>query len=302
MITWTNYAYGQGAATTTWNYDVNRGWLTNKTFADGKGTTYTYKPSGRLMTRTWARGTNTTYAYNNAGDLSTVTYNDGSPGATQTYDRRGRLTSIAYAAVTTARVLDDAGNLISESYTGGLLNGVSVTNGYDQFLRRTNCAVLNGSTVLSSNVYGFDTASRLQTAGDGVNSATYSYLANSPLISQITFKSNTVTHMTTTRQYDNLNRLTSIWSVPTAGSQIGFSYGYNNANQRTSMTKSSDSYDSTWTYAYDTLGQVTNGVSRWGDGTFVAGQQYAYAFDDIGNRRWAKSGGDSAGQGLRTSY
>ncbi len=302
MTTWTNFAGYGGPATTTNNYDVNRGWLTDKTYADGKGTTYTYKPSGRLQTRSWARGTNTTYAYNNAGDLSTVTYSDGSPGVTQTYDRRGRVKSIDYAGVTTSRVLDDAGNLISESYSGGLLNGLSVTNGYDQYLRRTNCVVLNGSSVLSSNVYGFDSASRLQTAGDGVNSATYSYLANSPLIYQITFKSNSVTRMTTTRQYDNLNRLTSIWSLPTAGSQIGFTYGYNNANQRTSMVKSSDSYDSTWSYGYDPLGQVVGGTNRWGDGTFVAGQQYAYAFDDIGNRRWAKSGGDSAGQGLRTSY
>ncbi len=302
ITTWTNFAGYGGPATTTNDYDVNRGWLTNKTYADGKGTTYTSKPSGRLQTRTWARGTNTTYVYNNAGDLNTISYNDGTPGVTQTYDRRGRLKSIDYAGVTTSRVLDDPGNLISESYAGGLLNGVSVTNGYDQYLRRTNCVVLNGSSVLSSNVYGFDSASRLQTAGDEVNSATYSYLANSPLIYQIIFKSNTVTRMTTTRQYDNLNRLTSIWSLPTAGSQIGFTYSYNSANQRTSMVKSSDSYDSTWSYGYDSLGQVVGGTNRWGDGTFVAGQQYAYGFDDIGNRRWAKNGGDSAGQNLRASY
>jgi len=38
-------------------------------------------------------------------------------------------------------------------------------------------------------------------------------------------------------------------------------------------------------YGYDTLGQVTTGAKKWPDGSLIVGQQYAYAFDDIGNRR-----------------
>ena len=30
MTTWTNFASGSGAATTTWNYDAYRGFMTNK--------------------------------------------------------------------------------------------------------------------------------------------------------------------------------------------------------------------------------------------------------------------------------
>ena len=36
---------------------------------------------------------------------------------------------------------------------------------------------------------------------------------------------------------------------------------------------------------YDSLGEVTNAVRRWSDGVLVAGQQYGYQFDDIGNRK-----------------
>ena len=42
-----------------------------------------------------------------------------------------------------------------------------------------------------------------------------------------------------------------------------------------------------WIYQSDTLGQVTSGKRFWADGTPVAGQQFEYGFDDIGNRQSA---------------
>jgi hypothetical protein len=50
-----------------------------------------------------------------------------------------------------------------------------------------------------------------------------------------------------------------------------------------------------WLYEYDTLGQVTSGKKYFSDGTPVPGQQFEYGFDDIGNRRSAKWGGDNTG-------
>jgi len=37
---------------TTWNYDGYRGFLTNKSYADGKGPNYSYTAAGRLGSRT----------------------------------------------------------------------------------------------------------------------------------------------------------------------------------------------------------------------------------------------------------
>ena len=40
---------GSGTATTSWHYDVYRGWLTNKVYADGKGTIYTNTAAGETI-------------------------------------------------------------------------------------------------------------------------------------------------------------------------------------------------------------------------------------------------------------
>src|SRR6266496_692985 len=102
--------------------------------------------------------------------------------------------------------------------------------------------------------------------------------------------------MSTTKAYDNLNRLTDISSVPSADSTVSFNYAYNSANQRTVVTNADSSL---WAFGYDTLGQVTSGKRSWADGNPVAGQQFEYGFDDIGNRTVAASGGDLWGANLR---
>ncbi len=176
-----------------------------------------------------------------------------------------------------------------------------MTNGYDQFMRRTNLVALDSSSPLLQQSFGYDNASRLQMVSDGNNnSATYSYVANSPLVSQIVFKQSGLTRMTTTKQWDYLNRLTQISSAPSAAytSPLTFNYNYNPANQRTKDTLADGSY---WIYAYDSLGQVTNGCKYFSTGTPVPGQQFDYTFDTIGNRTQTMSGGDTNGANLRVA-
>jgi len=127
---------------------------------------------------------------------------------------------------------------------------------------------------------------------DGTNSASYGYLANSPLVSQIAFTNNGAQRLVTTKSYDNVNRLTASVSSSVAS----FGYAYNSANQRTSITNLDNSR---WVYQYDTLGQVTSGKKYWSDNTPVAGEQFQYGFDDIGNRKTAAAGGDQYGANLR---
>ena len=299
MTNWSSFVSGTGARVTTWNYDSYRGFLSSKTYDGGAaGPAYTYTMAGRLQTRHWARGTNTTYAYNTLGELFSTSYDDGStPGITNGYDRRGRQTTITNGTTICTLAYNDAGQILSESYSGGPLNGLSITNGYDSLLRRTNNVVLNGGTILSTITNNFDAASRLQTISDGTNYGTYSYLANSPLVSQITFKQNGTTRMTTTKAYDNLNRLTSIASSNATPARLDFhGYGYNSANQRTSVTNTDGTF---WVYQYDSLGQVTSGKKYWSDGNIVAGQQFGYAFDDIGNRQTTQAGGSEFGADQR---
>lgn len=139
----------------------------------------------------------------------------------------------------------------------------------------------------------------MQSVTDGNNnSAVYAYLANSPLIQQITFNQGANARMTTSRQYDYLNRLTQIASVPGAGFPVSFNYTYKSANQRVLSHLADGSY---WRYQYDSLGQVTSGHKYFSDETPVAGQQFDYGFDNIGNRTQAEAGGDQNGANQRSA-
>jgi RHS repeat-associated protein len=124
-------------------------------------------------------------------------------------------------------------------------------------------------------------------------------IANSPPVEQISFTNGTAQRMVTRKAYDSLNRLTNISSANSyLPSPISYAYPYNTANQRTGITNGDASF---WAYGYDSLGQVTSGKKYWSDGTPVAGEQFEYTFDDIGNRKSTKAGGDGSGNNLRSA-
>jgi RHS repeat-associated protein len=302
MTNWSGFnssGGSRGTRVTTWTYDSNRGWLNSKAYDDGHGPSYTYTAAGRLASRTWARGITTSYAYDTAGSLTNISYSDTTPGVTNSYDRLGRLTAAACNGMTDTLTYNLANELLGESFAGGPLAGLAVTNGYDQFMRRTNLTALAAS-LLSRTIYGYDAASRLATVSDANNNtATYSYLANSALVGEILFQTNSATRMTTLRTCDYLNRLTEITSQGGTGvPPVAYNYNYNAANQRTQDRLADGSY---WNYQYDALGQVTSGRKFWADGTVVAGQQFGYAFDTIGNRTQTQTGGDQNGRNLRVA-
>ncbi|PWU08174.1 MAG: hypothetical protein C5B50_30145, partial [Verrucomicrobia bacterium] len=299
MTTWKNAAAGASPAVTTWNYDPYQGWLSSKTYNGGAaGPTYSNTAAGRLAKRTWARGTNTIYSPNAAGENVFIAYSDGSPSIQYGFDRRGRLNAVTNGANITALAFGDANQLLSESISGGLLAGISITNGYDPLLRRTNLAVLQSNNPIIQQSFSLDGASRLATVSDGTNTASYGYLPNSSLVQSIVYKHNNTVVLTRTNQFDNLNRLTNLWW--TAGSTIiaSYAYQYNTANQRTRVKLVDGSY---WLYGYDYLGQVISARHYWADGTLVAGEQFEFTFDDIGNRTTTRAGGDPYGRFLRNA-
>ncbi len=303
MTTWSNFSSGAGAAVTTWNYDPYRGWLNSKRDAGNQGSDYTYTAAGRLLTRQWARGTprvTATSFYNDLGEPTLLDYSDSTPDVTYRYDRRGRPIGCTANNITTTRYFHDAGHLLGESYSGGTLNGLRITNIFDAFFRRTQVSTKRNAATLSTTSYAYDNASRMTTVSDGGFSANYSYIANSPLVGQIDFKQGNTIRMTTNKQYDYLNRLQSISSTPgsKAHSAFYFYYQYNDGNQRVRSTLGDGSY---WVYEYDPLGQVKSGKHYWAEHTLVPGQQFENAYDDIGNRITARSGGDAGGANLRSA-
>ena len=285
MTTWRDFAGNDGTATTTWNYDPQRGFLTSKVYDDSSSVTYNNSPAGRLLSRRWARGITTSYGYDNAGEVQTIAYSDGTPPVATVYDRQGRKTSITGSDGTHSLTYNDAGQILTESFP----DSVVVSNSYDSLLRRSSLSVVNGGSQLSAIGYQYDAASRLQTVSDGMHGATYAYLPGSSLVSSIVFQTGGATKMTTTKSYDNLNRLIDIRTIDAQYSTLNaHTYTYNSANQRTRVDLADGCY---WLYQYDPLGQVTSGKKYWPDGAEVAGQQFEYDFDDIGNRRSTVNGG-----------
>ena len=284
-----------GAAVTTWNYDGQSGQMTGKVYVDGKGPGYTYTLGGRLHTRTWARGIVTTYSYDNSGQLQSVTYSDGTtPVGGYSYDRLGRLVTASGGG--SARTLTYQGNtslLSSETATAGPLTGMSVGTGYDGLLRRTSSAVSKGGTNMLSQSFGFDAASRLANATQGTASAAYTYWPSSAsnLVQTITFKNSGQPAMNTAKIYDTLDRLGSIVSTVqgAAAPVAGYAYSYNAANERIRADVVVDGTH--WLYGYDALGQVTSAGRQWSDNGAVAGQQFGYAYDTIGNRTSVSTNG-----------
>lgn len=269
-----------GAEVTTWNYYPDSGSLSSKIYANGQGTSYTYKPSGRLETRVWARGITTTYSYNGAGDLTGIDYSDSTPDVTYGRNRLRQITNITDGAGTRTLSSSDDGRPTGETYDSGMFAGISSSTEYDSLKRRDSHTVNVGSSALVTG-YGYDGGSRLETVTSGSDTAIYHYAPNSNLIDTITQKSGGVTKLVTSKAYDSLNRLTSISAVAGANVVSSHTYIYNSLNQRSLATL----HDGTkWGYSYDALGQVTGGSRSWSDNTPVAGQQFGYNYDGIGNR------------------
>jgi len=267
MTTWKDFIGNAGAATKQWTYD-EQGRLRAKHYPDpvsgavvaGSGPVYTNSPAGRLQTRDWKRGVRTTYAYNAAGDLGSVTYSDGTPGVVYTYDRRGRLATVARNGITTALTYNDANQPVTETHSGGTLAQLSMNWAYDTSLRLSALTAKNGANTLQRATYGYDTAGRLQSVLDSPRSAAYTYHTNSTLISTVTLTNIGTAGLVSTRAYDKLNRLLSM-STGTSSNGVGvaalsYGYQYNAANQRTRLALGDGSY---WVYLYDALGQVVSG-------------------------------------------
>ncbi|MBM3852188.1 MAG: hypothetical protein FJ399_03435, partial [Verrucomicrobia bacterium] len=288
MTTWQDFAGDSGRAVTTWDYDDERGWLSGKRHADGRGPGFAYSPAGRLARRTWARGVVTTYTYDAAGDLRTTTYSDGTPSVTLDYDRAGRLKNASDGSGVRSFSYNAAGQLAAETYTAGLLGGAALARTGDSLQRLSGLAVSLGSPLLTAS-YGYDAASRLQSVASGPHAAAYAYLPNSNLVETLTRATNGTVRLRTTNTYDAMNRLAATTSGPPgAAPAVSYHYTYNAANQRSRTTRE---FGSSWNYSYDSLGQVTGGRKLLADGTPALGLDFAWGFDDIGNRRTATANG-----------
>ncbi len=285
---------------TTWNHDAASGRLLQKTDATGRGPTYTWNDAGLMESRTWERGVVTTYGYNSAGDLTATAYSDGTPGMVRTHRRDGSLASVADAAGTTS--YSHTGTMVTgENIAGGLLDGLTLSYPTVQGKRQSFTATL-GSNTVSAMGYGYDSRGRLDEVsetgiGAGGFSAEFGYAANSDLPVTTVSKAGANTVLTGTRTYDNANRLAAIgYARPGDGVVTSHAYTLDAANRR---TKAEREDGTAWTYGYNDRDEVISAVKQLANNHPLAGWQQEFAYDNLGNRKFAREGGDANGANLR---
>ncbi|WOO43393.1 RHS repeat-associated core domain-containing protein [Rubellicoccus peritrichatus] len=308
MQTWQDYPDGS-STTTKWIYN-DRGLLKEKFYdydSANPGTadlSYTYDDAGRLETRTGGRGIVTTYAYDTTyGYQTNISYDDGiTSGITYSlYDRAGRPGKIEDASGARTLTYTD-GRLDSETYadSGKPWDGVVIDRTFDDATRMSGVSVANGSGALHSVDYGYNAISgRLDTVsfanGGRTHTATYGYKAGTNLVESIVQENGSAEILAVQKDYDNLNRLRSL-SYGEPHGDLGMSYTYNKANQRTYATLGNGEF---WGYGYDSLGQVTRAAKHLSNRTVIPGYEFTYGFDDIGNR---KSAGRDDNPARKQSY
>ena len=283
----------QGFATTTWQYQAQRGFLTAKRDAENKGANYTYTPAGRLETRTWARSSVaspsvTTYTYD-AGMLTATNYSDTTPDVSQTYDNFGRVTETTNTVSKTTYAYDPASLLLDTETVSHDINQDGtpeltrvIDRKFDALRRSTGYAVgaLPLGGVDQETTYQYDNSGRLAAvSGGGLNPPSqfqYNYLPSSNLLSTIVGPAHTVTNSYDPTRNVLLNKENK------AGTTIVSNYAYdvNAIGQRTDVSQSGTAFatarDIAW--GYDPLGQVTKADST------IPGLDRAYQYDLIGNR------------------
>ncbi|MBI4556124.1 MAG: RHS repeat protein, partial [Candidatus Hydrogenedentes bacterium] len=292
--------FNGAASVTRWYYEAATGLVTNKTDAANYAVTFAYYPNKLLKTRTWARGVGTTNFYNEFGEMTAKAYSDGTPSVSyNNINSMGSPQEIIDGTGTNTLAYDHANRLILITGGAGLYSGLKLTNQTDSVYGRTSLRLLDSQdTILLQHDYGYDTYGRLAGVTNGVYSARYGYLANSDLIQTVTNRNNGTNVLTSTKAYEFGYRLASIVNVASNTTVSAHSYLYDAVDRRRQATLQDSSR---WSYDYDDRDEVVSGKRSWSDWTPVAGQQFEYAYDSIGNRNVTKAGGDASGAGLRSA-
>ncbi|MDD2230186.1 MAG: hypothetical protein PHY48_12315 [Candidatus Cloacimonetes bacterium] len=270
---------------TRWYYDLFTGAVTNKFYADGKGTAYTYRDDGRISTRKWARNIITTYGYadTDTGSIRTTDYNDDTPSATNYYNLAGQLVKVEDGTGTITFGYDSKGRLIAETNAFAV-----ITRSYDTFGRYIQFMLqpLNPAYPCQTIRYGYDVFNRLNilTAiiGTETNVFTYSYLSGTQLISgyTATTPATGTTNFIVTRTYEpNRNLISAVTNSflgPVPSVVSSFNYSNDSIGQRTRRTDYFDGSTVFNTFGYNERREVTNAVMNSDEQNIV--------YDDIGNR------------------
>ena len=293
LRTWRSPTDLSSPAITTWQYDPYRGFLLRKSYADGNGPRYSYTPAGRLLSRVTPRQKLTVHLYNRAGELVARKYSDQTPHLAFSYDRTGQLETVVQGTNTTRLSHSETGQLLEERSSGGILAGFAVALAYDGPQRLSSVTL--GSPPFVQTTYTYAPDSRVAEVGSGPLAVAYQHGRDRTPATNLVFYRDHQAALSIRRTHDALERVREIVILPAAAAPIRRTYRYDAAGHRIHADRSGEFC---WAYQYDAWGQVVAAGQYWPDGMPVAGRQFRYAYDQVGNRTQAGQGGNAWGRGL----
>jgi RHS repeat-associated protein len=269
---------------TRWYYDMFTGVMTNKCYADGNGTVYTYFDDGNAASREWARGVSTSYGYADTASVSvrTMEYSDSTPGVTNYFNLMEQLIVVEDGTGRTTLGYNSKDRLIAETNSFAV-----ITRGYDSYGRYCSFTLTPFSVPDSplSIYYSYDSLNRLSEiasiVGVKTNLYTYTYLPGTRLVSGYTAsEGGAVASLYVSRSYEESRNLVtaitnSVSSVPSVVS--AFNYIYDMTGNRISRIDHYNSAIITNRFSYNARNEITNAI--------VSLSKYNISYDDIGNRQ-----------------
>ncbi len=307
---------------TQWTYDPASGTLSNKKDASNNTVAYTYDIRGQLKNRTWARtlaggaALTTTYGYDNqTGEQISVSYPAASAttNLTAQFNRLGQMKQVGDATGT--RLLDHCicGKISQETLDGAFYGGRVIQYKLEQsivgVLGRTNGYTLfTGATAEQDLTYGHDAATgrfnsvTTTPTGFSATTFTYTYTANSSLLASI---ADTASGWTQTRTYlANRDLLDVIETKVSTLTKAKFDYDHDALGRRTNVVQTGELFAryvgaglvTKWGYndrSEVMTAQTYTGTNPADTSNALLGRNFAYAYDNIGNRTSASV--DAAG-------
>ena len=269
-------------ASTIWAYDSRNRPIT-KTYADTTSYTVTYDANGQVATRADAKNQVTTYTYEEGRNLLAVADHANDSDWIYTYDTASRLTDLRDASGLTEWDYDAAGRVTV--YRQNAL-GRQIAYTYDSESRRSTMAVGPvGVGATWTTTYSYDEGGRLaEILDDKISTAdpfVYTWKNNISLVEAITLPGGAQQ----TKTYDALGRLEEIGALNAgSSSEVNrFAYTYDAAGQRKGVTLKGGAKIS---YTYDEKRQLVGALN-----SIHPLYDFAYGFDEIGNRTLATESG-----------
>ena len=275
---------------TTWSFHAATGLEVSKSYADNSSVVKTYDTYNRLATETDARGNVKTHSYEHARGLhlgTTYTVVDSAASTTTrsyVYNHLGQITQL----------MDDAGvrcfgyNAYGERETDSLVvDGDThlITEQRDDFGRSTGYTYAKNDTVQQTVTTGFGDDGRISSAGflhgGEAKNFGYTYLAGTNLL-QVLTKPN---GMTFTQTYEaSRNLLTGMAYHRGSTLVVQRTYTYDSLGRPTSRNTARQGSVVNDTFAHSSRSELTSAS--------VHGDNYEYAYDNIGNRQQVTEGNE----------